>query len=159
LNRQFILENPDDLYNEGTNDSQEAMMNQNLYVVTAKCGHVGKDKYIPIDFPIQASSMKEAAEIVRNRPRVKHHHKDAIISIQAVDHETFEHFLIISNADQYLKVTSSTDQRRLCEDLDDRIIAEDSQEEERDPWERVIRIGEMMKRRMRDYQWTRGRHA
>ena len=51
----------------------------NYYIVTAKCGHVGKDYYIPIDFPVRAESKTEAAKIVRSFPRVKHHHKDAIL--------------------------------------------------------------------------------
>ena len=27
------------------------------YMVTAKCGHVGRDYYIPIDFPVRADRM------------------------------------------------------------------------------------------------------
>jgi transcription initiation factor TFIIIB Brf1 subunit/transcription initiation factor TFIIB len=147
------------LYNESTNDLKETKMNKNLYVVTAKCGHVGKNKYIPIDFPVKASSMKEAAERIRNRPRVKHHHKDAIITIQVVDQETFDKLLDVNSSDQYLKVSSSTDQRRFCESLDERIVAEDYKQEERDPWERAKRIGGLMRRRMLKLQSWEGRHA
>jgi transposase len=133
-------------------------MNQNLYVVTAKCGHVGKNKYIPIDFPIKAESMKEAAERIRNRPRVKHHHKDAILSIIKVDPEIFIQVVEANNSDLYLKVTSSTDQKRFCEDLEERVHSERKQEE-RDPWERAKRVGERMRRRMLEWRAWRGRHA
>ena len=32
------------------------MTEDKYYIVKAKCGHVGRDKYIPIDFPIKAKS-------------------------------------------------------------------------------------------------------
>ena len=35
------------------------------YIVTAKCGHVGRDYYIPIDFPIRAESRTEAAKVAQ----------------------------------------------------------------------------------------------
>jgi hypothetical protein len=63
-------------------------MNQ-YYIVRTKCGHVGRNNYILIDFPIQASSKKEAAIIARKLPRVKHHHKDAIIEVREVDQQDF----------------------------------------------------------------------
>ena len=49
-----------------------------FYLVTTKCGHVGKGHYVPITFPIKAENGKEAAKIARMLPRVKHHHWDAI---------------------------------------------------------------------------------
>lgn len=131
-------------------------MNQNYYIVTAKCGHVGRNQYIPIDFPIKAESMKMAAETIRYRPRVKHHHKDAILSIIKVDPETFNQAVESNNSDLYLKVTSTTDQKRFCEDLGSRVIPERKTEEEHDPWERAKRIGERMKREMLELRaWGR----
>jgi len=53
-----------------------------FYIVTAKCGHVGKSKYILIDFPVIAEDGREAAKIARQIPRVKHHHKDAIRNVE-----------------------------------------------------------------------------
>lgn len=53
----------------------------NMYKVIAKCGHVGKGKYIQIAFAVKANDGKEAAKIVRKFPRVKHDKKDAIINV------------------------------------------------------------------------------
>ena len=50
-----------------------------LFEVEAKCGHVGRKYFTLKVFPVKANSRKEAAAIVRNIPRVKHHHKDAIL--------------------------------------------------------------------------------
>ncbi len=52
------------------------------FIVTAKCGHVGRDNYIPIDFAVKAESASKAASYARDLPRVKHDHKDAILSVQ-----------------------------------------------------------------------------
>ena len=42
-----------------------------FYIVTAKCGHVGKSKYILINFPVIAEDGREAAKIARQIPRDK----------------------------------------------------------------------------------------
>ena len=59
------------------------------YIVTAKCGHVGKNKYILIDFPVVAEDGETAAQIVRLIPRVKHDHKDAIKEVKQVDYDLY----------------------------------------------------------------------
>ncbi len=56
------------------------------YIITAACGHVGRGKYISVDFPVTASSVKEATKICRNIPRVKHGHKNAIIKVKTVSY-------------------------------------------------------------------------
>ena len=53
------------------------------YIVTAACGHVGRGRYIPIDFPIIANDPKEASRICRNIPRVKHGNKKAIMNMNS----------------------------------------------------------------------------
>ena len=58
--------------------------------VTAKCGHVGRGYYIPITFAVKAESAAEAASVARDLPRVKHHHKDAILSVKEVNRYEFE---------------------------------------------------------------------
>ncbi len=93
------------------------------YIVTAKCGHVGKGYYIPIDFPIKAESKTEAAKIARNFPRVKHHHKDAILDCREVSFEEYNATREKNKADMYLYCHSSSEQRRLC-NLEDRVIKE-----------------------------------
>ena len=51
------------------------------YLVTAKCGHVGKGKYREVDFPIIADSKKEAAQRCLTFPKVKRHLKNAISGV------------------------------------------------------------------------------
>ena len=64
-----------------------------MFKVTAKCGHVGRNHYVVKNFPVQASNGREAAKIARDLPRVKHHHKDAIINVEEI---TFsEYYLLI----------------------------------------------------------------
>lgn len=60
------------------------------YIVTAACGHVGRGRYIPIDFPIIANDPKEASRICRNIPRVKHGNKKAIINMRLVSKSEYE---------------------------------------------------------------------
>lgn len=95
-----------------------------FYAVKAKCGHVGRNNYLPITFGIKAYSGKEAAEKVRYMPRVKHHHKDAILSVREINYEEFLAIIQMNNEDSYLKVTSKQDQNLYCLDLDDRLIKE-----------------------------------
>jgi len=55
-----------------------------MYKVVAKCGHVGKGHYVEKVFAVKAKDGKDAAEKVRRFPRVKHHHKDAIRSVDLI---------------------------------------------------------------------------
>ena len=57
---------------------------EKYYMVIAKCGHVGRKNYIPVKFAVVAESGKEAAKKVRQFPRVKHDHKDAISIVKDV---------------------------------------------------------------------------
>lgn len=88
--------------------------------VTAKCGHVGKNKYIPVEFPIQAKDRKEAAKIARNIPRVKHDHKDAILECVEISYEEWEILQFINNNDKYLKCNRRSEQKKI-EELDERM--------------------------------------
>ena len=60
------------------------------FEVLAKCGHVGKDKYYEGTFYIAAENAKEAAKITRQKGRVKHDHKDAIISVQEITYRQYK---------------------------------------------------------------------
>lgn len=101
----------------------------NFYIVTAKCGHVGKNYYIAIDFPIKAHSKSSAAKIARNIPRVKHDHKDAILDCREVSEEEYNKQVEINNNNPYLKCMSIRDQNMLC-DLHDMLIPETRQEQQ-----------------------------
>lgn len=100
-------------------------MNENkYYAITVKCGHVGRNKYIPITFPIIANSKKKAAEVVRLFPRVKHDHKDYVLDAREVTREEYLDILEKNNNDIYLKVASIQEQREKCLDLEERLCQE-----------------------------------
>ena len=62
---------------------------QRYFKVIARCGHVGNKFYILIEFHCRAENAKEAAKKIRNSPRVKHHHKFAISSVQEISEVEF----------------------------------------------------------------------
>ena len=89
------------------------MAENKYYIVKAKCGHVGRDKYMPIDFPIMAESKTEAAAIIRKKARVKKNHKDAILSVEEVDKTAFNNQQFCNKYDPYLNVRSKHDQNKI----------------------------------------------
>lgn len=93
------------------------------YKIICKCGHLGRKKYIPIAFPVKAFSGKQAAAIARNIPRVKHQHKDAILSVKEISFQEYNDLIIINNNDPYLKCSSRKEQRKTC-DLSSRWVAD-----------------------------------
>ena len=95
------------------------------YKVVAKCGHVGRNKYILRNFYVRALDGKEAAEIARRMPRVKHDHKDAIRSVDEIDLETYRLGLMEVRSDPYRQCTSVQEQRRRCPGLDAKIRYEE----------------------------------
>ena len=97
-----------------------------IFAVEAKCGHVGRKYYIAITFPVVADNGKEAAKIVRRIPRVKHDHKDAIISVNEITIEEYEELIQLNRNDEYLQCHSIQEQRARCDGLSERIIMEDS---------------------------------
>ena len=94
------------------------------FMVTAKCGHVGKDFYIPIDFPVMADSAKEAAARARQLPRVKHHHKDAILSVTEVSYSDYTDQCNVNRYDPYLQCRNIQDQRKEYEAVYSRVLKE-----------------------------------
>jgi hypothetical protein len=95
-----------------------------LYVVSVKGGHVGRHRYMPIDMPIKATSKKEAAAIARARPRVKHDHPDAILSVSHVSEEVFMETVRKNREDPYLHVRSKREQRDFDDEIDRRALPE-----------------------------------
>ena len=89
----------------------------NMYEVCAKCGHVGRDYYVEKTFAIKAENAKEAAEVARWLPRVKHHHKDAIRYVTEVDAERFTEITNINNDDVYFHCKNIQEQRGYSEVL------------------------------------------
>ena len=96
-------------------------MNMTKYFkVVAKCGHVGRKHYVPITFAVEARNGKEAAEIVRWTPRVKHHQKQAILDCEKISYEEFLEIKKINNNDDYLKCKNNQDQFQI--DMSERIV-------------------------------------
>ena len=91
------------------------------YSVTTKCGHVGRENYIPITYAVKANSAKEASNIARHYPRVKHNHKDAILSCFEIDENEYLSILETNNKDPYLKCKSKREQKQTC-DLVNRLV-------------------------------------
>ena len=118
------------------------------YIVTTKCGHVGKNNYILIDFPVIAEDGKEAAKIAREIPRVKHHHKDAIRKVEEVSYERYLLLCKFNHQDNYLNSSSMQEQNLYCDDIEERIFEE----------EKVIDNNELIetrwfhKKRIRNYK-------
>ena len=92
------------------------------YIVTAKCGHVGRMYYIPINFPIMAISAKEAAKIVRNMGRVKHDHKDAIQKVRHVSEEEYIQQIENNMRDPYLQFKSKHEQNDNIDCIKNRLV-------------------------------------
>ncbi len=110
---------------------------EKFYAVETKCGHVGRRRCVIITFPIKAKSGKEAANIARRIPRVKHDHKDAILSVKHITEEEFLSLLENTNNDEYLHCKNIQEQRERCADLNGRVIFdsyfnEDKKKEDRE---------------------------
>ena len=97
-------------------------MEQKYYAVEAKCGHVGRKNCIIITFGIVAESKKDAARISKNIPRVKHDHKDAIVSVNEISYDEYLEIRKNNSEDYYLRCSSKQEQRILCDNLNSRII-------------------------------------
>lgn len=95
-----------------------------MYSVLCKCGHVGRHRYMPIQFPIIAETKKEAAKIARKLPRVKHDHKDAIKEVRQISKSEYENLIRNNNEDPYLKFKSSYQQKPYKDLIDSRTMLE-----------------------------------
>ena len=100
----------------------------NYYLVLCKCGHVSRKFYMPIEFCIIAENGREAAKIAREIPRVKRHHKDAILSVSKVSKEEFDYQNMVNKIDPYLLCKSKHEQNEIYYLLKDRLIPETNYE-------------------------------
>lgn len=101
----------------------------NYYLVTTKCGHVGKRHYIEITFPIKAETGRDAARIAREIPRVKHNHWDAIINCRKVNEGAYYKQKKINNKDPYLQIKSKREQNKIQDLIESRLVVDNHQEE------------------------------
>ena len=97
----------------------------NYYKVMAKCGHVKRNNYILKTFYVCAIDGKDAASIVRNISRVKHHQKDAIREVEMISFDEYSDGLNKNLSDPYLNVHNPKDQKIYCEFADGEIIREE----------------------------------
>lgn len=98
-----------------------------MFEAVCKCGHVGTDQYFEGHFAIKAATRKEAAEKARWIPRVKHHHKDAVLNVIKIDQERFNEIRAKNDREGYLRCTCIQDQRMI--DISDRLIDETKKED------------------------------
>ena len=94
------------------------------YEVTAKCGHVGRGYYIPIGFAVRAETASEAAAATRTMPRVKHDHKDAILSVREVDVFEYDDLQEVNRYDPYLQCRSRREQMMEYDAIYNRLVEE-----------------------------------
>ena len=94
------------------------------YEVTVKFGHVGKNKYYKGNIYIKAENGKEAASKARSCPRVKHDHKDAILSVTELDYETFQELWKNNEEISYFSCYNVQEQRNCLCEIQDKIFQE-----------------------------------
>lgn len=125
------------------------MKNKKYFIVTAKCGHVGRNKYIEKNLTIIASSGKEAAKIGRNYPRVKHHWKDAIVDVVEVNEEEYWKFRVENYYDPYFSVRTIQEQKQYCCELYNEVKEVERKEYSKDDRRKRIKYL-MMKRQINE---------
>lgn len=84
-----------------------------FYEVKARCGHVGRGRYIVKSFYLCAESAKEAAAIARSEPRVKHDWKYAIEEVRSIGLMDYAAGIVRMDFDPYFQIKNSSDQKRL----------------------------------------------
>lgn len=98
-------------------------------MVTAKCGHVGKAFYYEGHFYIIADNASVAAKYVRDCPRVKHDHHDAILHVKKIEYQDF----IVGKLEEQKKpyyFCESKQQQSMYWDEISKFIFEDSHQDE-----------------------------
>ena len=108
--------------NDGVERKYKTMTpNTKYYKVTAKCGHVGKCNYIPINFAVKAENASDASQVTKGFPRVKKHLRDCIIACSEITKKEYKELLKINRKDPYLNCRCSKDQSSI-QDLDKRVM-------------------------------------
>ena len=122
--------------------------NQRFFIVATKCGHVGRNKFVMVDFAIKAETAKEAASVAKKLPRVKKHWRDVISKVREVSQDGFYEQILENSKDNYLKSKCIQDQRTMCNDIKERVQCREFTEDEIDLWQqRGRRIQFQMKKR------------
>jgi hypothetical protein len=85
-------------------------LNTKYFKVQAKCGHVGRNHYILKWFYVKALTGEEAAKVVRDKPRVKHDHKDAIRDAIEISFEDYLAGTKANSEDRYFRCSNKQEQ-------------------------------------------------
>lgn len=101
------------------------------FVVTAKCGHVGKNAYYEGRFYEKAETAAEAARIVRGRGRVKHDHRDAILSVEEITSFLYLSGIEAKKDEAYFNCRNVQEQRAVRKEIEPYLRAETGNPEER----------------------------
>ena len=96
------------------------------WAVQAKCGHVGRKHFIPVVFALRSfsDSARDAAEIARWLPRVKHRQKDAIMNVKPLSFEDYRNLKNQNNQDPFLHC-KNVQELRCIYDLELRIESDE----------------------------------
>lgn len=86
-------------------------MNTKYFKVQAKCGHVGRNRYVLKWFYVKALTGEEAAKVVRGKPRVKYNQKDAIRDVIRITLEEYLKGIKLNSHDMYFKCTNKQEQK------------------------------------------------
>jgi len=111
----------------------------NHFKVTAKCGHVGKRQYYKGVFFIRAEDGKQAAAIVREKPRVKHDRKDAILAVEKISYAEYKEGRAAWRGNRYFSCHSRQEQVMFL----DEIAADIYNETGHDKYENVDKHGKL----------------
>ena len=96
------------------------------FMVTAKCGHVGKNNYYKGTLFFKAENGKEAARLARECPRVKHDRKEAILSVTEINSIIFEAGRELNHKIHYYTCETVQEQRLYMSEISDNIFVEES---------------------------------
>lgn len=100
------------------------------FMVTAKCGHVGKNNYYKGTLFLRAENGKDAAKIARKCPRVKHDQKDAILEVKEIDYFFYEIGRKLNHSIHYYTCENIQEQRQYFHEIENNIFIEERTFEE-----------------------------
>lgn len=111
------------LLNNGKNvrEGEECMK---YFMVTVKCGHVGKNNYYKGTLFLKAENGRAAAKQARECPRVKHDQKDAILSVSEIDEMIFEIGRELNHTIHYYTCESIQEQRMYFSEIENNVFVE-----------------------------------
>ena len=101
--------------------------NKKYYKVTAKCGHVGRGNYVPINFAVRADSASSASQIAKRFPRVKKQLWDCIIACVEISKKEYKELLRINKNDPYLNCRCARDHSLILDEAE-RVVRMETQE-------------------------------